>query len=99
MIAHGYLAIRDKHGLVVLAHAQNRSAMHLRASLAVTHSSIIQRGPARSTRQERCLPQKRSIGFSSRATADSLEQAERGARRAEREPQRSARLAQLWRAS
>src|ERR1700722_15411037 len=39
------------------------------------------------------------FGFSSRATADSLEQAERGARRAEREPQRSARLAQLWRAS
>src|SRR5580700_6533725 len=49
MIAHGHLAISDKHGLIVLAHAQNRSAMHLGASLAVMHRTIIQRCPALGT--------------------------------------------------
>src|SRR6267142_1406167 len=41
VIAHGHLAIGDEHDLVVLAHAQHRCAVHLRASPAVWHPTII----------------------------------------------------------
>src|SRR5260370_4385424 len=41
VIAHGHLAIGDEHHLVVLAHAQNRGAVHRRASRTISHSTII----------------------------------------------------------
>src|SRR6266705_1295310 len=41
VFAHGHLAIGDQHDLAVLAHAQNRGAVHLRASPAVWHPNII----------------------------------------------------------
>src|SRR5258708_36621478 len=41
VIAHGHLAIGDKHHLVLLAHAQYRGAVHLWTFRAITHPHII----------------------------------------------------------
>src|SRR5579859_2024909 len=41
VIAHGHLAIGDKHRFIVFAHAQHRSAVYLRALLAIWHPIII----------------------------------------------------------
>src|SRR5260370_10483859 len=49
VIAHGHLAIGDEYHLVVLAHAQHRSAMHQWAFLAIPHPLII--APQDSERQ------------------------------------------------
>src|SRR5258708_39010795 len=49
VIAHGHLAIGDEHDFVVLAHAQNRGAMHQWAFLTITHPFII--APEESERQ------------------------------------------------
>src|SRR6267142_362152 len=49
VIAHGHLAVSDEHNLIVPAHAQHCSAVHLRASVAVPHPAIIP--PRESERQ------------------------------------------------
>src|SRR6266852_3912569 len=49
VIAHGHLAVGDEHNLIVPAHAQHCSAVHLRASLAIPHPAIIP--PRESERQ------------------------------------------------
>src|SRR5205085_10379708 len=41
MIAHGHLAVADKHDFVVFAHTQNRGAVHRRTFLAASHPTII----------------------------------------------------------
>src|SRR5216684_7848392 len=51
VIAHGHLAIGDEHHLVVLAHAQNRGAVHRWAFLTMAHPLII--APGESARQNR----------------------------------------------
>src|SRR6267142_3165408 len=61
VIAHGHLAIGDEHDLVVLAHAQNRGAVHLWAFPGITHPLII--APEESERQN-----GRSVGSSSGRT-------------------------------
>src|SRR5205807_3210393 len=41
VLAHGHLAIGNQHDFVVLAHAQNRSAVQRRTSLIIAHRKII----------------------------------------------------------
>src|SRR5579859_971051 len=48
VVAHRHLPIGNQHHFILFAHAQYRSAVHRRASLALTHPSIIQ-PPAGST--------------------------------------------------
>src|SRR2546427_135962 len=61
VIAHGHLSVGDEHNLIVPAHAQHRSAVHLRASLAIPHPAIIP--PRESERQNPVKAQDYSGGL------------------------------------
>jgi hypothetical protein len=51
VVAHGHLAVGDQYNFVVLAHAQYRCAMRLRASLTGPHPFIIRRKGMRAKTQ------------------------------------------------